>query len=57
MNKYNLTDEEANIIKEILKAIGRDDELNDSMAAALGMSQDKFNNVTDGIFIKLGMAV
>jgi hypothetical protein len=52
--KYNLTDDEANVIKDILKAIGRDDELNDSMAAAVGMSQDKFNDVTDEIFNKLG---
>lgn len=53
MNKYNLTDDEANVIKDILKTIGRDDELNDSMATSLGMSQDKFNDVTDGIFAKL----
>jgi hypothetical protein len=51
---YNLTDEQANVVKDVLKLIGQDDELNARFAAAVWMSTDKFNDVTDGAFIALG---
>jgi hypothetical protein len=53
MNKYNLTDAEANLVKDILKVIGNDDELNMSMAQAVGMDEDTFNMASDEIFDKL----
>jgi hypothetical protein len=51
---YLLTDTEANLIKDILKAIGRDDGLNSDMATAVGMNEDQFNGLSDFIFTKLG---
>lgn len=43
--KYNLTDEEANFIKDILQV---------TSARALGMKHEEFNEIADTIFIKLG---
>jgi hypothetical protein len=51
---YLLTDTEANLIKDILKTIGRDDGLNSDMAIAVGMNEDQFNGESDRIFTKLG---
>jgi hypothetical protein len=51
--KYEITDFEANVIKDILQAVGRDDELNYDIAAGLGMSEDEFNKIADKIFNKL----
>jgi len=53
MNK-KLTIEEQNLIKDILKIIGRDDEMDKQFARGCGMTQDKFEMMADGIFIKLG---
>lgn len=52
--KYNLTDTEANILKDILRTLGKDEELNNQMAEGLGMSVDAFNETTDAIYSKLG---
>ena len=52
MNK-NLTDAEQNVVKDILKLIGKDDEMNESFAAQLGMDLDDFNEIADLIFEKL----
>lgn len=52
--KYNLTDSEANLVKDLLKHIGRDDNLNTEMASAVGMEENEFNDITDKIFNKLG---
>ncbi len=49
-----LTNKEANFIKDILRAIGKDDVLNHDMAQCLSMSDDEFNDLADGIFEKLG---
>jgi hypothetical protein len=53
-NKYNLTDEEANLIKDLLKHIGGDDDFNQEMANAVGMEVNEFNSLADSIFVKLG---
>ena len=52
--KYNLTNDEANTIKDILRTLGKDEELNNQMAEGLGMSVDAFNETTDAIYSKLG---
>ena len=52
--KYNLTDSEANLIKDILKHIGRDDDFNAEIASAVGMNVNEFDNITNEIFNKLG---
>ena len=50
----NLTESEQNLIKDILKAIGNDDDLNHQFANTVGMSVMEFNDVADKIFEKLG---
>ena len=45
-----MTTEQENIIKDILRLIGKDDELTEQFADALGMGVDEFNNVADAIF-------
>ena len=45
-----LTPAQANLIKDILKVIGNDDELNMKMAQAVGMDDDSFNDLADEIF-------
>lgn len=52
--KYDLTNDEANTLKDILRVIGKDDDLNDSFAEGLGMSVEDFNDATDIIYTKLG---
>ncbi len=54
MNKNQLNEEEQNLVKDILKHIGGDDDFNKEMAKAVGMSTRKFNKLADSIFIKLG---
>ena len=49
-----LSQPEQNLIKDILKLIGRDDDLNTQVATSLGMSVDQFNGLSDSAFIKLG---
>lgn len=51
---YPLTDAQANFIKDILKAIGRDDTLNDEFAGALGMGETAFDTLADSTFQALG---
>lgn len=48
-----LTAEEQNFIKDILRTIGRDDELNSDFAGYLGMSEKEFDKIGDSIFDKL----
>lgn len=48
-----LTTIEQNLIKDILKVIGKDDDLNTQFASAVGLSEDEFNQQTDVIFNKL----
>lgn len=52
MNK--LTEQQENLIKDILKLIGQDEELNANVAEALGLPLDEFNNLTDAAFTALG---
>jgi hypothetical protein len=52
--KYNLTNDEANLVKDILKALGKNDELNNSVASMVGMEENQFNLLADSIFSKLG---
>lgn len=51
MNKQ-LTEKEQNVIKDILKIIGKDDEMNESFAAGLGMDVEEFDEITETIFRK-----
>lgn len=48
----NLTTEEQNFIKDVLKAIGRDDGLTTQFARALDTSEIQFNATCDSIFRK-----
>jgi len=48
-----LTQEEQNLLKDILHTIGRDDTLNVQFANACGMTEMQFDGVTDHIFKKL----
>ena len=52
--KYNLTNDEANTIKDILRVIGEDENLTDGIAKSLGITVDAFNDTTDLIYSKLG---
>ena len=52
--KYNLTNDEANTIKDILRVIGEDEDITDGIAKSLGMTVDAFNDTTDLIYSKLG---
>jgi len=52
--KNDLTEQEQNLIKDLLKHIGRDDEFNETMAEAVGMNVEQFDNLADSIFTKLG---
>ena len=52
--KYNLTDSEANLVKDILKVLGKDDDLNAQVAEATGFELNEFNDLADSIFTKLG---
>ena len=52
--KYDLTNNEANLLKDILKIVGRDDGLTLDLAEGLGMSADAFNDISDVIYSKLG---
>jgi hypothetical protein len=54
MQTNDLTEQEQNLIKDILKAIGNDDFLNAQFARGVGMSQVEFNGIADKIFEKLG---
>lgn len=51
---YNLTDTQANLVKDILKVLGNDDELNEQVANAVGLTLEDFNDQADLIFVKLG---
>lgn len=51
---YELTDMEADMVKDILKIIGNDRTLNNQMARATGHSVNNFNMVADNVFRKLG---
>jgi hypothetical protein len=52
--KQKLTVQEENVIKDILKVIGRDTFLNTSFASAVGLSEKQFDALADEIFKKLG---
>ena len=52
--KNDLTEQEQNLIKDLLRHIGRDDEFNETMAEAVGMNVEQFDNLADSIFTKLG---
>jgi hypothetical protein len=54
MQTNNLTTDEQNVVKDILKLIGRDENLNTQFARAVGMSPVQFNSLTDSAFEKLG---
>jgi len=49
-----LTEHEENLIKDILKVIGNDEVLNKQFAKGVGMTERRFDAVTDRIFKKLG---
>lgn len=49
-----LTESQQNLVKDILKAIGKDDKLNEQFARAVGMDEDEFDEATETIFRKLG---
>lgn len=51
-----LTTQEENLIKDILKLIGNDDDLNTGFPKSLEypMEQDEFDKLSDSIFNKLG---
>jgi hypothetical protein len=49
-----LTEQEQNLIKDLLKHIGRDDDFNKEMASAVGMSVKRFDKLAESIFKKLG---
>ena len=51
---YNLTDEEANVIKDVLKTIGEDAKMTRACAKAAGLTEKDFNDITDKAFIALG---
>jgi hypothetical protein len=53
LNKQ-LTESQQNLVKDILKVIGKDDQLNAQFAKAAGMSEDEFDEATEEIFRKLG---
>jgi len=52
--KYNLTEQQTNLVKDILKFIGCDDELNAQLAEAIGMTDETFTKIADEVFINLG---
>lgn len=54
MNANKLTEQEQNLIKDILKVIGNDDALNKQFARSVGMSEPEFNEISDSVFNKLG---
>ena len=49
----NLTETEQNLVKDILKTIGRDEGLEKSFADAVGMELLDFGSACDEIFKKL----
>lgn len=51
---YLLTDDEANLIKDILKACGSIASIDIAISRAVGMPHHKFMRETDKIFRKLG---
>ncbi len=51
---YLLYNNEANLLKDILQLIGGDEHLSSLAAKAAKMSQSNFEDLADGIFIKLG---
>ncbi|MEK6878465.1 MAG: hypothetical protein AABY22_02600 [Nanoarchaeota archaeon] len=48
-----MTKEHQNFIKDILRLIGKDDELTEEFAKALDLSENKFNDIADDIFDEL----
>ena len=54
MQKPQLTTQEENVIKDILKLIGNDSELNRTIAKACQLSEVEFDAITDSAFKKLG---
>ena len=51
---YNLTDEQANLLKDILKAIGHKPSVTKGLAAATGKTVKEFNQIADETFLALG---
>lgn len=51
---YSLTNEEANVIKDILKVIGHDDVMEKQFAVGIGMTLNDFTRLCDSAFEKLG---
>lgn len=49
-----LTEQEQNLIKDLLKHIGNDEDFNEEMASAVGMTVREFDDITESIFKKLG---
>lgn len=52
--KYELTNNEANTLKDILLVIGKDTVLTRRLAASAGLTVRTFNRLTDRAFQKLG---
>lgn len=53
MNRQ-FTEQEQNLIKDLFKFIGRDDDFNREMADACGMRVSKFDRLAESIFKKCG---
>lgn len=49
-----LTEPQQNLIKDVLKFIGNNDEINGRCAQAVKLRQDEFDTQMDEIFVKLG---
>ena len=54
MQKPQLTRQEENVIKDILKLIGNDSKLNRALAHTCQLSEVEFDAITDSVFRKLG---
>lgn len=50
----NLTEQEQNVLKDILKHIGNDVFLNREIAKVVNLSEVEFDAITDSVFRKLG---
>lgn len=51
---YNLTDQQADLIKDVLKVVGEKIELERYMAARSGHTLENFRMVADNAFLALG---
>lgn len=53
-NQMQLTKQEQNLVKDILKTIGTDQLRNKFFAATCGMPEVEFDAIADSVFKKLG---